>query len=297
MKHWALAVYWRSMPSREVETYLFTDTRGERGWLESKEEYPGVEALGKMREAGLQAAAKLLGIHQDGSLNYLDGELDQDRLAGGISNGLQAELREKYDRWLPAWQGVKVAHRSLRWSYFWTSLASNANFWPNFASRGRQSRVFGPFSTSVKRCFCGQTFPPAADRVWEKSQCYKTHSLVLPRARYHSSEPAGEPIFASESDCFASYHLKCTKIYEPVSEKLLDKQQFDPIYQQRADYHPEMPGAVSAHPVWSHGIPKRCLHGDGSDWVYDLGPAIMTLLNAAPLIGFVLGYSLLDPTQ
>lgn len=35
---WALAVYWRSMPPRGVEAYLVTATRGERGWLGSKEE-------------------------------------------------------------------------------------------------------------------------------------------------------------------------------------------------------------------------------------------------------------------
>ncbi len=30
-----------------IETYLITATRGERGWLGSKEEYPGTRALCK----------------------------------------------------------------------------------------------------------------------------------------------------------------------------------------------------------------------------------------------------------
>lgn len=83
LKHWALAVYWRSIPPGEVETYLFAARRGERDWLGSKEEYPGVEALGKMREAGLQTAAKVLGIHQVEFLINMDSELDQAMPAGG----------------------------------------------------------------------------------------------------------------------------------------------------------------------------------------------------------------------
>jgi LmbE family N-acetylglucosaminyl deacetylase len=60
-----------------VETYLVTATRGERGWLGSKEEYPGAEALGKIREAELFAAAAVLGLRRVEFLDYLDGELDQ----------------------------------------------------------------------------------------------------------------------------------------------------------------------------------------------------------------------------
>ena len=60
-----------------VETYLVTATRGERGWFGSEEEYPGLEALGKIREAELLAAANTLGIRQVDFLDYLDGDLDQ----------------------------------------------------------------------------------------------------------------------------------------------------------------------------------------------------------------------------
>ncbi len=60
-----------------VETYLVTATRGERGWFGSEEDYPGPEALGKIREDELLAAARVLGIRRVNFLDYLDGDLDQ----------------------------------------------------------------------------------------------------------------------------------------------------------------------------------------------------------------------------
>src|SRR6266567_3706087 len=60
-----------------VETYLVTATRGERGWFGREEEYPGLEALGKIREAELAAAARVLGIRHVDFLDYVDGDLDQ----------------------------------------------------------------------------------------------------------------------------------------------------------------------------------------------------------------------------
>src|SRR6266704_1249805 len=60
-----------------VETYLVTATRGERGWFGDESDDPGLEALGKIREAELLAAARALGIRQVDFLNYLDGDLDQ----------------------------------------------------------------------------------------------------------------------------------------------------------------------------------------------------------------------------
>ena len=63
--------------SRGVETYLVTATRGERGWFGDEKEYPGMEALGKIREAELLGAAQELGIREVNFLDYIDGELDQ----------------------------------------------------------------------------------------------------------------------------------------------------------------------------------------------------------------------------
>ena len=44
-----------------IETSLVTATRGERGWFGDEREYPGLEALGQIREAELRAAAEVLG--------------------------------------------------------------------------------------------------------------------------------------------------------------------------------------------------------------------------------------------
>ncbi len=43
----------------------------------NEEEYPGLEALGKRREAELLAAAKVFGLRRVEFLDYLDGKLDQ----------------------------------------------------------------------------------------------------------------------------------------------------------------------------------------------------------------------------
>jgi LmbE family N-acetylglucosaminyl deacetylase len=60
-----------------IETYLVTATRGERGWFGEESEYPGLEALGKIRESELLAAASVLGIRRVDFLDYIDGDLDQ----------------------------------------------------------------------------------------------------------------------------------------------------------------------------------------------------------------------------
>ena len=62
--------------SEGIETYLVTATRGERGWFGDESTYPGVEAFGKVREAELLAAARVLGIRRVDFLDYIDGELD-----------------------------------------------------------------------------------------------------------------------------------------------------------------------------------------------------------------------------
>ena len=60
-----------------VETHLVTATRGERGWFGDERDYPGLEALGKIRESELLAAAIVLGIRRVDFLDYIDGDLDQ----------------------------------------------------------------------------------------------------------------------------------------------------------------------------------------------------------------------------
>src|SRR5947208_9468821 len=58
------------------ETHLVTATRGERGWFGSESDNPGLEALGRMRETELLAAAEVLGIRHVDFLDYVDGDLD-----------------------------------------------------------------------------------------------------------------------------------------------------------------------------------------------------------------------------
>jgi LmbE family N-acetylglucosaminyl deacetylase len=60
-----------------VETYVVCATRGERGWTGSPEENPGLEALGRLREGELRAAAKALGLQGVEFLDYIDGDLKE----------------------------------------------------------------------------------------------------------------------------------------------------------------------------------------------------------------------------
>jgi LmbE family N-acetylglucosaminyl deacetylase len=60
-----------------IETYLVCATRGERGWFESEGPDPGLEAVGRIREAELRYAAEQLGLHEVNFLNYIDGDLDK----------------------------------------------------------------------------------------------------------------------------------------------------------------------------------------------------------------------------
>jgi LmbE family N-acetylglucosaminyl deacetylase len=75
-----------------VETYLVTATRGERGWMGDAKDNPGLEALGKIREAELRAAAKVLGLREVHLLDYVDGDLDQADPAAAIAK-IAAHLR------------------------------------------------------------------------------------------------------------------------------------------------------------------------------------------------------------
>ncbi|WP_051304307.1 PIG-L deacetylase family protein [Calidithermus chliarophilus] len=60
-----------------VGVYLVCATRGERGWRGLEEEHPGPEAVGRVREAELRAAAGVLGVREVAFLGYPDGGLDR----------------------------------------------------------------------------------------------------------------------------------------------------------------------------------------------------------------------------
>ncbi len=65
-----------------VETYLVTATLGERGWWGTD---PGLEAMARIREPELRAAAKILGLREVSLLGYVDGDLDQANPAEAIA--------------------------------------------------------------------------------------------------------------------------------------------------------------------------------------------------------------------
>jgi LmbE family N-acetylglucosaminyl deacetylase len=60
-----------------IETYLVTATRGERGRYLDGKDHPGLEAMGRIRETELRAAARELGIRDLWFLDYVDGDLDR----------------------------------------------------------------------------------------------------------------------------------------------------------------------------------------------------------------------------
>ena len=63
--------------SEGVETYLLCATRGERGWFDSEGPNPGLEGVGRIREAELRCAAENLGLREVNLLDYIDGDVDQ----------------------------------------------------------------------------------------------------------------------------------------------------------------------------------------------------------------------------
>jgi len=71
--------------NERVTTYLVTATRGERGWAGAEADYPGPEALGRLRVAELAAAAQILGVQPVIILDYRDGELAQAEPAEVVS--------------------------------------------------------------------------------------------------------------------------------------------------------------------------------------------------------------------
>jgi LmbE family N-acetylglucosaminyl deacetylase len=60
-----------------IETYLVSATRGERGRFGDSGEKPPLEVVGRVREAELRDAAKVLGVREVHFLDYCDGDLDR----------------------------------------------------------------------------------------------------------------------------------------------------------------------------------------------------------------------------
>jgi LmbE family N-acetylglucosaminyl deacetylase len=60
-----------------VETFVVTATLGQRGRYRDGRDHPGPEALGRIREAELRAAARVLGVREVSVLDYWDKDLDR----------------------------------------------------------------------------------------------------------------------------------------------------------------------------------------------------------------------------
>lgn len=60
-----------------VSTYVVSATRGERGRFDDKGTSPGLDIVGRTREAELRAAARELGVAEVSLLDYIDGDLDR----------------------------------------------------------------------------------------------------------------------------------------------------------------------------------------------------------------------------
>ena len=71
--------------AEEVETYLVTATRGERGRFFSPDRKAEPAEVGRVREAELRAAAAVLGIREVFILGYPDGAVDQIDAATAIA--------------------------------------------------------------------------------------------------------------------------------------------------------------------------------------------------------------------
>ena len=71
--------------AEEVETYLITATRGERGRFFSPDSKAEPAEVGRVREAELRAAAAVLGVREVFILGYPDGAVDQIDAATAIA--------------------------------------------------------------------------------------------------------------------------------------------------------------------------------------------------------------------
>lgn len=75
-----------------IDTYLVTATRGERGRFGDQGESPGLDVVGRTREAELRRAASVLKVRGLHFLDYCDGNLDQanpEEAIGRIVNHLR----------------------------------------------------------------------------------------------------------------------------------------------------------------------------------------------------------------
>jgi LmbE family N-acetylglucosaminyl deacetylase len=78
--------------SEGIDTFVVTATRGERGRFDDKGTRPGLDVVGRTREAELRSAAHELGVREVVLLDYVDGDLDRAEPAEA-SESIAAHIR------------------------------------------------------------------------------------------------------------------------------------------------------------------------------------------------------------
>jgi LmbE family N-acetylglucosaminyl deacetylase len=76
-----------------VDVSLVVATRGERGWRGPAEADPGLEAVGRIREKEVCAAAAILGVRRVEFLDLIDGDMDRAD-HGAVAARIAALIRE-----------------------------------------------------------------------------------------------------------------------------------------------------------------------------------------------------------
>ena len=133
-----------------VATYLVTATRGERGRFGDSKESPGLEIVGKTREAELLAAAKELGVREVRFLDYVDGDLDKADPAEAVGR-IAGHLRRVRPHVVITFgpDGAYGHPDHIAISQLTTAAIACAAD-PSFAPRGRPSPTGSPSSTSSR---------------------------------------------------------------------------------------------------------------------------------------------------
>lgn len=145
-----------------VATYLITATRGERGWQGRPEDDPGPEALARIREAELRAAAAVLGLQRVHLMGYSDGAL--------------AEAD-----WAEAIASITCLLRHIRPQVV-------ATFGPDGATGHPDHIAISQMTTAAIVCAADQAYTPA--RAWRPHRVAKLYHLAESREQVAAFEAA-----------------------------------------------------------------------------------------------------------
>lgn len=141
-----------------VELSVICATRGERGWFGEADKNPGLEALGKLREQELRAAAHVLQITDLHLLDYIDGELAQVNPVEAIGE-LTAHIRRFRPQVVITFDPFGAyGHPDHIAVCQWTSAALVAAAAPDYAaSMGRSPALPAPPHTVAKLYYMADT--------------------------------------------------------------------------------------------------------------------------------------------